>query len=129
TNDEQFSFATFRSYIKETFQEHYRWLIAIFIIGAILMFMLFGFLFYLSTVLEEKFSYTGVTKGMLLAVPLLALSLTAYLVGRAIKDRLTLMKWIIFSGIVLAGAAIMVFPLAKRPFFLLTIFLVCGIGI
>lgn len=128
-DDEPFSFAMFRSYIKETFKEHYRWLIAIFIIGAILMFMLFGFLFYLSTVLEEKFSYTGVIKGMLLAVPLLALSLTAYIVGRVIKDQLIVMKWIIFSGIVLAGIAIISFPLAKRPFFLLAIFFVCGIGI
>jgi len=127
--DEPLSLATFRSYIKETFKQHYRWLIAIFIIGAILMFMLFGFLFYLSTVLEDNFSYTGVIKGMLLAVPLLALSLTAYLIGRIIKDRLTLMKWIIFAGIVLAGVAIIIFPLSERPFFLLTTFLVCGVGI
>src|SRR5699024_4723074 len=70
-----------------------------------------------------------VIKGMLLAVPLLALSLTAYLVGRVIKDQLIVMKWIIFSGIVLAGIAIICFPLAERPFFLLAIFFVCCIGI
>lgn len=128
-DDEPLSLAKFRSIIKETFKEHYRWLVAIFIIGAILMFMLFGFLFYLSTILEDKFSYTGVMKGMLLAIPLLALSLTAYIIGRIIKDRLTLMKWIIFAGIVLAGLAIIIFPLSDRPFFLLTTFLVCGVGI
>src|SRR5690625_2676151 len=52
-----------------------------------------------------------------------------YLIGRIIKDRLTLMKWIIFAGIVLAGVSIIIFPLSERPFFLLTTFLICGIGI
>lgn len=128
-NEDPISFHRFRTYVKKAFKEHYRWLIAIFIIGAILMFMLFGFLFYLSNVLEDKFSYTGIMKGLLLAIPLLALSLTAYLIGRIIKDRLKLMKWIIFSGIVLASIAIMVFPLSERLFFQLMIFLICGIGI
>src|SRR5690625_3098271 len=128
-DDEPLSLAKFRSIIKETFKEHYRWLVAIFIIGAILMFMLFGFLFYLSTILEDKFSYTGVIKGLLLAVPLLALSLAAYLMGRIIKDRLRLMKWLIFSGIILAGLAIGFFTMATGPFYLLAVFLVVVIGI
>lgn len=126
---EQIAFHKFRTYIKETFKAHYRWLVAIFIIGAILMFLLFGFLFYLSTVLEEKFSYTGITKGLLLAIPLLALSLTAYIIGKIIKDRMLLMKWIIFFGIVLANVAIIAFPFSERLFYQLSVFLICGIGI
>src|SRR5699024_2301657 len=36
--------------IRDVFSQHRTWLIAVFIIGAILMFMLFGFLFYLSSI-------------------------------------------------------------------------------
>src|SRR5699024_12108185 len=64
--------------IKDVFKNHKRWLIAVFIIGAILMFILFGFLFYLSSVLEDKFSIDGIKKGLLLAIPLLALSIASY---------------------------------------------------
>src|SRR5699024_38863 len=56
--------------IKDVFKEHRTWLVAIFIIGAILMFMLFGFLFYLSSILEETFGYKGIWKGVLLGIPL-----------------------------------------------------------
>src|SRR5690625_979528 len=75
SNEQPVTFSKYRSYIKETFQEHGRWLVAVFIIGAILMFILFGFLFYLSSILEDKYSYEGIWKGVLLAIPLLALSI------------------------------------------------------
>src|SRR5699024_8937554 len=39
--EEPITIKKFFSYVQETFKQHYRWLIAIFIIGAILMFMLF----------------------------------------------------------------------------------------
>lgn len=128
-NEESISLADYRKYMQETFKEHYKWLIAIFLIGAILMFMLFGFLFYLSTILEEKFFYDGIWKGVLLAIPLLALSAAAYFTGKVIKDNLRLMKWLIFSGNILAGLAIILIPITEKPFFLLAVFFMCGIGI
>src|SRR5690625_3501537 len=93
-NEEPISFSKYWELTKTAFQEHKKWLIAIFIIGAILMFILFGFLFYLSSILEEKFNYQGVWKGGLLAIPLLALSIAAYTTGKMIKDHLKRMKWI-----------------------------------
>src|SRR5699024_7092635 len=45
-DDEPLKFPKYWSLIKDVFREHKRWLIAVFIIGAILMFILFGFLFY-----------------------------------------------------------------------------------
>src|SRR5699024_7374202 len=71
--------------IKDVFKNHKRWLIAVFIIGAILMFILFGFLFYLSSVLEDKFSIDGIKKGLLLAIPLLDLSIASYMTVNKIK--------------------------------------------
>lgn len=128
-NKKPVTLSKYRSYIKEAFQEHGRWLVAVFIIGAILMFILFGFLFYLSSILEDKYSYEGVWKGLLLAIPLLALSVASYVTGKKIKDNLVVMKWITFIGIVLSGLSVMVIPFTERPIFLLSIFLSCGVGI
>lgn len=115
--------------IKEVFREHKRWLIAIFIIGAILMFILFGFLFYLSSILEDKFEIDGIKKGLLLAIPLLALSIASYVAGKKINDNLKVMKWVSFIGIVLAGCAVAVISFMDHFIYLLIIFLICGTGI
>ncbi|GAA0439652.1 hypothetical protein GCM10008983_15670 [Lentibacillus halophilus] len=114
---------------KDVLKEHGKWLLAVFAIGAILMFILFGFLFYLSSILEEKYDYEGIWKGMLLAIPLLALSIASFVSGRKIKDNLTVMKWVTFIGIILAGASVAVIPFMDHPVYLLSIFFVCGVGI
>lgn len=127
--DEPMPFKKYWQIMKEVFREHKRWLIAIFIIGAILMFILFGFLFYLSSILEEKFNIDGIKKGLLLAIPLLALSIASYITGKRIKDNLKVMKWISFIGIVLAGCSVAVISFMDHFIYLLIIFLVCGTGI
>lgn len=128
-DDKPMPFKEYWGQIKDVFREHKRWLIAIFLIGAILMFILFGFLFYLSNTLEDKFDFKGIKKGLLLAIPLLALSIASYITGRKIASRLRLMKWITFTGIVLAGCSVAVISFMDHFIYLIIIFLVCGIGI
>src|SRR5690625_1467675 len=127
--EEPMPFKKYWQLIKEVFREHKRWLVAVFIIGAILMFILFGFLFYLSTILEDKFDIEGIKKGLLLAIPLLALSIASYVTGKKIEDRRILMKWITFIGIVLAGCSVAVISFMHHFIYLLIIFLICGTGI
>src|SRR5699024_1357605 len=84
--------------VKKVFQEHKQWLFTIFYTGAVLMFVLFGYLIFLSDVLENKHDFTGVVKGLFLAIPLLALSTTAYITGRLIKfDRAKMRRWSIYG--------------------------------
>ena len=128
-SEEPMPFKKYWGLIQDVFREHKRWLIAIFIIGATLMFILFGFLFYLSSILEDKFHFDGIIKGLLLAIPLLALSIAAYVTGKKIEDRLKLMKWITFIGIVLAGCSVAVISFADHFIYLIIIFLICGTGI
>lgn len=128
-DEEKMSFREYRSLLKDVFKEHKRWLIAIFFIGAILMFILFGFLFYLSSILEDKHHFAGIKKGLLLAIPLLALSIASYVTGKRIEDRLVLMKWVTFIGIVMAGCAVLVLSFTNHFIYLLAIFLICGTGI
>ena len=127
--EEPMPFKDYWDLIKEVFRNHKRWLIAIFIIGAILMFILFGFLFYLSSVLEDKFKIDGIKKGLLLAIPLLALSAASYIAGKKVKDNLQLMKWVSFIGIVLTGCSVAVISFMNHFIYLLIIFLICGSGI
>ncbi|ASK62971.1 MFS transporter [Virgibacillus phasianinus] len=123
------SFSEFKQHTKEVFHEHKRWLLAIFVIGAILMFILFGILFYLSSVLEEVYHFKGVKKGLYLAVPLAALCLSSFIAGKIIKDNLVLMKWITFVGILVAGGAVVAVRFSDQFIYLLIVFLVCGVGI
>src|SRR5699024_2808633 len=64
------SFQTFLQSMRQLFLDKGRWLYAIFAIGFIFMFVLFGVLFFLSTVLEDHYGIKGVMKGLALAGPL-----------------------------------------------------------
>ncbi|GLB59435.1 MFS transporter [Cytobacillus sp. NCCP-133] len=119
----------FRSNIKETFNSNGKWLYAIFFIGAILMFVLFGILFYLSDVLEKTYGIKDVKKGLLLAVPLGALCISSYVTGKKIKENKILMKWIIFLGSVLVASSTAILSFSNNMWFLISMFLLAGIGI
>lgn len=122
-------FKAFWKDTKKTFHKHGGWLFAVFIIGAILMFILFGILFYLSSILEDTYGFKGITKGFYLAGPLAALCFASYLTGKLIKDNLVKMKWITFFGILLSGAAVVAVMFSEQFVYLLMVFLVCGVGI
>lgn len=128
-DEEPFKFREYWKQIKDVFKEHKRWLTSIFAIGAIVMFILFGFLFYLSTILEDDFDFDGVIKGFLLAIPLFALATTSFITGKKIKDDMMKMKWLIVIGIVIAGASTLTIPIMKHYIFLLSVFFICGAGI
>ncbi|MBD8004980.1 MFS transporter [Bacillus norwichensis] len=125
----ELSFGRFLKNIKKIFKEHWRWLTAVFLIGAILMFVLFGMLFYLSSILEDDYGFDGIKKGLLLAIPLATLCIASFTAGKWIKDSLQRMKWVSFFGIVLMGSMIITALLSKKFIFLISIFSLCGIGI
>lgn len=122
-------FKTFFKNVKDTFTKKGRWLYAIFFIGGILMFVLFGILFYLSEVFEKEMGFKDIKKGLLLALPLGALCLSSFITGKIIKKNKLLMKWMILVGILMAGGAIAALYFSERLWFLLTMFTICGVGI
>jgi len=122
-------FKDFLKKVKLIFTENGRWLYAIFFIGAIVMFVLFGVLFYLSDILENKYGIKDLQKGLLLALPLGALCLSSFITGKVIKKNMVLMKWITFSSLVVLGVAVSLLSFSKELWFLITMFLVAGIGI
>lgn len=122
-------FKQFWNNIKKTFQDNGKWLYAIFIIGIILMFVLFAVLFYLSDTLEKVYDVKNVKKGLYLAIPLAGLCLASYITGKLIKENKVLMKWITFGGIVLLTLSIGALTFSKAIWFIITLFLLSGIGI
>lgn len=79
-----------------------RWLITSFFAGSLGLFILFGALFYLSQILEEKpYQIDGVIKGLVLAIPLMGLVATSYTTGAVIKKNGVLMRWLMNIGLVL----------------------------
>ncbi|EIT86851.1 major facilitator family transporter [Fictibacillus macauensis ZFHKF-1] len=122
-------FKTFISNFKKTFKNNTRWLLAIFFIGGIVMFVLFGVLFYLSTTLEERYHINGIKKGLVLAVPLVALSLSSYIAGKKIGQNKQVMKWLIFSGILLLAISLVSVTFTEGLYFLLGILFISGVGL
>ncbi|ALC90236.1 MFS transporter [Bacillus sp. FJAT-18017] len=122
-------FKEFFKNVKDTFTKKGRWLYAIFFIGGILMFVLFGILFYLSDIFEKQYGIKDIKKGLFLAIPLGALCLASFITGKVIKKNKVLMKWLILIGIVMAGASIGALYFSDKIWYLLLMFTVAGIGI
>jgi ACDE family multidrug resistance protein len=122
-------FKQFFTNVKKTFTEKGKWLYAIFFIGGILMLVLFGILFYLSEIFETKYGIKDLKKGLFLALPLGALCLASFIAGKAIKKNKILMKWLTFGGIIMAAVAILALWFSIKLWFMLTMFLIAGIGI
>ena len=81
----------FRKYLLgllSVFKLEGRWLFVTYLAGGTCLFTLFGILFYLSDILEEKHDIDGVIKGLILAIPLLFMVTTSYITGSKIgKDK------------------------------------------
>lgn len=126
---EKENFACYWSMIKSVFKEHWRWLVALFLAGVILMYILFSFLFYFSNILEDEHDFKGIIKGLLLAIPLLALAIASFITGKLIKDNLVAMKWISFVGTLLGGLMLIASIWLDSYIAIIVIFLAAGIGI
>lgn len=94
-------------------------LTAAFLAGLLALFMLFGVLSYLSDVLEEEHGINGLTKGLVIAIPVLAMAVTSYLSGRWLqKQGGQVCKWASMGGMLMIGLALLspVFPLGLYLF-------------
>ncbi|KRE45947.1 MFS transporter [Paenibacillus sp. Soil724D2] len=123
------TFASYLSHIRNIFKNNGRWLYAIFAIGCICMLVIFGTLYYLSDLLEEKFNVFGVIKGCILAIPLAALCISSFGTGKGIGKDERLMKWIIFAGLILLSGSILLCGMVTSIYWLITLIGLAGIGI
>ncbi|TXK76391.1 MFS transporter [Paenibacillus sp. N3.4] len=123
------SFRSFLTSLTVIFRQKGRWLYAIFAIGGICMFVVFGTLFYLSDVLEDQYQLKGILKGCVLAIPLAALCTASFLTGKRIGQNKKKMKWITFLGIAILSVCILVCALIQNMYLLIALLSLSGVGI
>ncbi|KGP71196.1 MFS transporter [Pontibacillus yanchengensis] len=126
--EETHTFKEFLHLIKDLFKKNSHWLSAIFISGGIFMFVLFGFLFHFSNLLEDEFKKFGYVKGLLLAVPLLFLCASSYIAGSKVGQNKQTMKKLILIGHVVAAIAL-VFVQGEMLLRYLLLLSIAGTGI
>lgn len=128
-NAEKVTFSKFLQNLKKIFVNNGRWLLAIFAIGCICMFVIFGTLFYLSDTLEDKYQIKGIWKGCVIAIPSAALCFASFITGKIIGENKILMKWIILCGVVFVTASLVVSGMVQSLYWLITLISIAGIGI
>ncbi|MED1802532.1 MFS transporter [Brevibacillus porteri] len=114
--------------IAQVFKQHGKWLVPAFFVGSICLFTLFGVLFYLSDLLEEKYKIDGVIKGFFLAIPLLVMSIAAYVTGIIIKKKLKLMRLFVIIGMFLLATSYILASFVKGAYVLIGILVIGSMG-
>lgn len=123
------SITQFLKDLKKTLKENIGWLMAVFILGAIIMLVLFGVLFYLSTILEERYHIVNTKKGLVMAIPLLALSISSFVAGKKVGNNKIVMKWSAFFGFLLLTCSFIILFFNTSLFSILLTLVLGGIGI
>lgn len=101
-----------------------------FLIGFVALAVLFGFLSYLSDVLEQRFHLKGVMKGLAMAVPVSAMALTSYGTGVFLEKRRQLIKGALILGMGIAALSLGAVPLCISTRFIFPATVIgAGIGI
>ena len=77
----------YKQHIRQVFQRRGSWLVITFLSGSLIMFTMFGVLFYLSDFLEESFRIGGVVKGFILADPVARLVFNRILHGNSCQRK------------------------------------------
>ncbi|PWK14329.1 MFS transporter [Tumebacillus permanentifrigoris] len=114
--------------LKGTFKKQYKFLLTAYFAGAVALFTLFGFLFYIAQILEEVHKIDGLMRGFILSGPLLAMATTSYITGTKIKKNYGLMKTLILVGLALITLPLVINAFLKNPYVELSLLVVSGVG-
>ncbi|HLR74809.1 MAG TPA: MFS transporter [Virgibacillus sp.] len=110
------------------FKAEGRWLFTTYLAGGTCLFTLFGILFYLSDVLEDKYDIDGVVKGLILAIPLLVMVTTSYITGSKIGKDFENMKFLMVIGFLLMTTSYGLLILFKKLIPFLAVLAISSVG-
>lgn len=117
------------SSVKKIFLNKAGLLSTTFLAGSLVLLLLFGVLFYLSDFLETTHKIFGVRKGLVLAIPVLAMSSTSLITGNFIQKKVKLMKILIILGLAIISLSMASLPFAKSLYYFVGIMAVAGMGV
>ena len=97
--------------------------------GMVVLFILFGVLSFTSDILVSTFGLAGVTKGVILSVPLLTMSVTAYLTGLYLRKVKKHFKLAYLVGLIVIAVSMGILPFCCRSLIVYPIVLgLLGLG-
>lgn len=117
----------YKENLTKTWKRQGGWLLVAFLAGALTLFIMFGVLFFLSDLLEKRYKIDGVLKGLILAIPLLAMSSTSLWAGRHVKQKTRTMKRFIVVGLFIVAIGMGIVPFVSNTYVLMADLV--GIGI
>ncbi|MFC4078235.1 MFS transporter [Salinithrix halophila] len=127
-NRDPLPLSQYRDHLIRTWKRQGTWLLVAFLAGSVTLFILFGVLFYLSDFLERRYGLDGVPKGLVLAIPLLAMSSISYYAGSHIRQKTRLMKRLIVIGLFTVALGMGIVPFVSNTYILLTVLVGIGAG-
>lgn len=110
------------------FKEKKGLLLSAYLAGAIALMVLFGVLFYLSEFLEQQHGLFGIQKGLVLAIPVLFMSVTSFATGFIIKKKKPLMRLLVITGLGVMTASLIFLPLATNVILYFVAISIVGVG-
>ncbi|NLT94754.1 MAG: MFS transporter [Clostridia bacterium] len=110
TNKKGQSVQEYLQSLKKIFKGKGFHLLSAFFAGSVALFTLFGTLFYLSDYLERKYGLEGVMKGLVLAIPVLAICSTSIITGIVTQRKSNNYKLLVVVGLVLLGISNFLIP-------------------
>lgn len=96
--------------------------------GMTVLFLLFGLLSHVSDVFEKDYDLRGLIKGLIIAIPILFMSIFSYLTGRYLKGQNQYFKIIIILGLLIVGSALFFLPFVQNLYIYISILTFLGLG-
>ena len=101
--------------LKKILKEKWLPLVIAFSSGLLVLFSLFGMLSFYSDILEKQFKIDVFSRGLILAVPVLVMAITAFVLGTVMQKMMTkILKWGAVVGLFLVAAGLIIFCPCKN---------------
>jgi ACDE family multidrug resistance protein len=127
-NKPQMPFKKYFSDLKKIFTKNGRFLWASYLTAWASFLVLFGVLAYLSDVLEGRYDIHGILKGVVIAIPVTAWTLSSLASGYFLQKKTEGLKYFVMTGVVLLGAAAVAIPYMPRLWMFLAAAFMMGLG-
>lgn len=95
--------------------------------GSAVLFLLFGVLFYLSEILETQFGLQGMVKGLVLALPVLASAISAYITGTFFQKKVD-RRYLVTGGLGLIALSLASLAVIQNSYYLYVAIFFIGVG-
>lgn len=97
--------------------------------GFFALFSLFGLLSLYSDILEKQFKIDVFQRGLILAIPVLIMAITAFILGTVMQKQLTkILKWAAVGGLFLIAGGLISFCPCQSPFWFTSTASLLGLG-